>query len=148
MHGMKGNGRLVLLGLAAALALTGCFRHRVDVGGGARSAPVVYDRWEHFWIAGLVGHVRVDVERLCPSGQATIEARQSLLNGLVAALTSGIYTPTTVRVRCRDGRRAALELSAADMRALAGEESFRALVAEEMPGRLADVEAALEAQRP
>ncbi len=148
MSGMKRRGGLVLLGLAAVLALAGCFRHTVDVGGGARHAPVVYDRWEHFWIAGLIGDVRVDVERLCPSGQATIEARQSFLNGLVAGLTSGIYTPTTVRVRCHSGRRATLELSAEDMRGLAGNESFRALVAEEMPGRLADVEAALAAQRP
>jgi len=148
MSGMTRRGGLVLLGLAATLALTGCFRHRVDVGGGARSAPVVYDRWEHFWIAGLIGHVRIDVERLCPSGQATIEARQSFLNGLVAGLTSGIYTPTTVRVRCRDGRRAALELSADETRALAGSEEFRVLVAEELPERLAEIEAAQAVQRP
>jgi hypothetical protein len=109
---------------------------------------VVYDRWEHFWIAGLIGHVRVDLERLCPSGKATIEARQTFLNGLVAGLTSGVYTPTTLRVRCRDGRRAALELSAEDMQALAGEESLRALVAAEMPDRLPDVDAALAAPRP
>jgi hypothetical protein len=148
MSRMTRRGGLILVGLVAILSAAGCFRHTVDVGGGARHAPVVYDRWEHFWLAGFVGHVRVDVERMCPSGQATIEARQSFLNALVAGLTSGIYTPTTVRVRCRDGRRAALELSAEEMRAVAGEESFRALVAEEMPGRLADVEAALAAPQP
>jgi len=142
MSGMTRKGGLVLLALTWALALTGCFRHTVDVGGGARHGPVVYDRWEHFWIAGLVGDVRVDVERLCPSGHATIEARQSFLNGLVAGLTSGIYTPTTVRVRCRDGSRAALELSADQMRSLAGGEALRALAAEEMPERLAEIEAA------
>jgi hypothetical protein len=109
---------------------------------------VVYDRWEHFWIAGLVGHTQLDLERLCPSGRATIEARQTFLNGLVAGLTSGVFTPTTLRVRCGDGRRAALELSAEDMRAVAGDESFRALVAEEMPERVADVEAALSSPRP
>ena len=139
---------MTLLVLVAVVALSGCYRHVVDVGGGAPHGPVVYDRWEHFWIAGLIGEVRVDVEQLCPSGHATIEARQSFLNGLVAGLTSGIYTPTTVRVRCRDGRRAALELTAEDMRALAGGEAFRALVAEELPGRLADVEAAQATQRP
>lgn len=148
MNGMTRKAGPIVVGLAAILSAAGCFRHTVDVGGGARHAPVVYDRWEHFWIAGFVGHVRVDVERLCPSGQATIEARQSFLNALVAGLTSGIYTPTTVRVRCRDGRRAALELSAEEMRAVVGEESFRALVAEEMPGRLAEVEAALAAPAP
>ena len=148
MRGMTKRAGLILVGLAAVLSVAGCFRHTVDVGGGARHAPVVYDRWEHFWLAGFIGNVRVDVERMCPSGQATIEARQSFLNALVAGLTSGIYTPTTVRVRCRDGRRTALELSAEEMRAVAGDESFRALVAEEMPGRLADVESALAALTP
>lgn len=148
MSGMTRRRGLLLLGLVAVLSLTGCYRHVVDVGGGARHAPLVYDRWEHFWLGGLIGEVRVDVERLCPSGRATIEARQSFLNGLVAGLTSGIYTPTTVRVRCRDGRRAALELSAEDMRTLAGSEEFRALVAEELPERLAEIEAAQAAPRP
>ena len=148
MSGMTRRGGLILVGLAATLSVAGCFRHTVDVGGGARHAPVVYDRWEHFWLAGLVGHVRVDVERLCPSGQATIEASQSILNGLVAGLTSGIYTPTTVRVRCRDGRRTSLELSARDVERIVGDESFRALVAEDLPGRLADVEAAQGALHP
>ena len=142
MRGLTTRAGLMLVGLAATLGTAGCFRHTVDVGGGARQAPVVYDRWEHFWLAGLVGHVGVDVERLCPSGQATIEARQSFLNGLVAGLTSGIYTPTTVRVRCDDGRRTALELSAEDVRRVVGDDSFRALVAAEMPERLADLDAA------
>ena len=142
MSGTRTRAGLILLGLVTTLGAAGCFRHTVDVGGGARHAPVVYDRWEHFWLAGLVGHVSVDVARLCPSGQATVEARQSFLNGLVAGLTSGIYAPTTVRVRCRDGRRAALELSAEDVRQVVGDESFRALVAAEMPERFADLEAA------
>jgi len=148
MSGMTKKAGLILLGLTATLGTAGCFRHTVDVGGGARHAPVVYDRWEHFWLAGLVGHVQVDVERLCPSGQATIEARQSFLNGLVTGLTSGIYAPTTVRVRCRDGRHAALELSAEDVRRVVGDDSFRALVAAEMPERLADLDAASASQRP
>ena len=148
MNGMTRRAGLIVVALVAILSVAGCFQHTVDVGGGARHAPVVYDHWEHFWLAGLIGHVRVDVERMCPSGQATIETRQSFLNGLVAGLTSGIYTPTTVRVRCRDGRRAALELSAEEMRAVAGDESFRAQGADELPERLADVEAALAAQRP
>ncbi|HSW30078.1 MAG TPA: hypothetical protein VLH75_11395 [Longimicrobiales bacterium] len=148
MSGVTRRAGLILLCLTATLGTAGCFRHTVDVGGGARHAPVVYDRWEHFWVAGLIGHVRVDVERLCPSGQATIEARQSFLNGLVAGLTSGIYAPTTVRVRCRDGRRVTLGLSAGDVERIVGDDAFRALVAEELPGRLADVEAAQVAQRP
>lgn len=149
MDGTKGRKGLMLLALAALVLTAGCFRHRVDVGGGAPYAPVVYDRWEHFWIGGLIGHVRVDVERMCPSGRATIEARQSFLNGLVAGLTSGIYTPTTVTVRCQDGRRTALELTSEDLAVIVADESFTAWVAAELPERLEEVAAAQASlQRP
>ena len=39
----------------------------------------------------------------CPSGVATIETQQSFLNGLVGALTLGIYAPQEVRVTCASG---------------------------------------------
>jgi len=148
MDGMKGRWGLMLLALATLVLTAGCFQHRVDIGGGAPHAPVVYDHWEHFWVAGLIGHVRVDIERMCPSGRATVEARQSFLNALVAGLTSGIYTPTTVTVRCHDGRRAALELTGEDVALLVADESFTAWVAAEFPERLEEVIAAQAAQRP
>lgn len=137
----RAGGRRALA-LVALLAAAGCFEHSVHVGGGAPRGPVVYDRWENFWLGGLIGHVSVDLDRLCPSGRATVEAKQTFLNGLVSGLTSGIYTPTTVRVRCGDGRRAALELSADDVERLAGDPTFREVIAVEMPERLAEVVAA------
>lgn len=149
MNGTTGRKRLLLVGLATSAFATGCFKHTVDVGRGARHDPVIYDRWEHFWLGGLIGEVRVDVERMCPSGRATIEARQSFLNALVAGLTSGIYMPTTVRVRCRDGRRAALELSSEDVARIVADEEFVAWVAAELPERLAEVsEAQATLQQP
>jgi len=145
---MKEKG-VVLVTLAGILATAGCYEHTIAVGGGAPHAPVVYDHWENFWLGGLVGHVRVDVEQMCPSGRATIEARQTFLNGLVAALTSGIYTPTTLRVRCESGRRAALELSPGDVAAIVADEGFVAWVAAELPERAEEVagaQAALDRQ--
>ncbi|GMV07906.1 MAG: hypothetical protein AMXMBFR53_41810 [Gemmatimonadota bacterium] len=135
---MKEKG-LVLLTVAGILATAGCYEHTIAVGGGAPQAPVVYDHWENFWLGGLVGHVRVDVERMCPSGRATIEAKQTFLNGLVSALTSGIYTPTTLKVRCDNGRRASLELSPGDVATIVADEGFTAWVAAELPERSAEV---------
>ena len=149
MRGVTGRAAAVALGVTAALLAAGCFEHTVQVGGGAPRGPVVYDHWEHFWLSGLVGHTRVDVERMCPSGQATIEMKQTFLNGLVAGLTSGIYTPMTLKVRCRDGRRAALELSAGDVEGIVAADAFEALVAAELPERLPEVvEARAALQRP
>ncbi|MDP2957247.1 MAG: Bor family protein [Longimicrobiales bacterium] len=149
MSGTMNRSGAAVVSLAALLFAAGCFRHTIDVGGGAPAGPVVYDRWEHFWLGGLVGHTRVDVERICPSGQATIEARQSFLNGLVSGLTSGIYTPMTLKVRCRDGRRAALELSSEDVARIVADEEFAAWVAAELPERLAEVtEAQASLQQP
>ena len=106
---------------------------------------MVEDEWQNFWLGGLIGHYRLDVERLCPTGDATIEAKQTFLNGLVAALTSGIYTPTTVKVRCRTGRRADLGLSAQDVRTLVGDPAFMDWVGQDMPGLLDEVTSAVAA---
>ena len=75
MVGIARTGRVgtTLLGLVLILALDACtYRHRYDVGDGARGGPVVYDHWHHYWVGGLVGNTSIDVEELCPSGDATM----------------------------------------------------------------------------
>ena len=88
-------------GIAALLLfvpLAGCFQHTYTVGAGAPTEPVAYSQWRHHWIAGLIspGH-EMDVQEVCPSGNATIHQEQTFLNGLVAVLTTGIYVPRTVQ---------------------------------------------------
>lgn len=134
-----------VVGVTLALGLAGCYEHTVTVGAGAPAGPVVYDHWQNFWLGGLIGHVRVDVERLCPSGDATIYARQTFLNGLVSGLTSGIFTPTTVTVRCAGGRSSEMKLSAKDMAGLAASPRLLDWVDRAMPERHAQVAAAQEA---
>ena len=101
--------------MAAALTLiivtTGCFEHTYTMGQGASAAPVVYDEWHSQWLGGLIGERNLDINVLCPSGNATIHDEQSFLNGLVTVLTTGIYSPTTVKVRCEGGRSADVDLS-------------------------------------
>lgn len=134
-----GRGAAVLL---VAMVASGCYEHTITVGAGAPVGPVIYDHWENFWLGGLIGHTRVDVEEACPSGDATIIAKQTFLNGLVAGLTGGIYTPTTLQIRCRDGRRAFIELSGDDVAMIVQDARFRAWVEQELPDRLDEVAAA------
>lgn len=142
MNGMTRKTGLLPISIALMLAMGGCYEHTFTVGGGAPHGPVVYDHWQNYWLGGLIGHTRMDIEDLCPSGRATIEAEQTFLNGLVSALTSGIYTPTTLKVRCAEGRRADVNLDAADVEAIVSDASFRDWVGREMPERLDEVAAA------
>jgi hypothetical protein len=97
---------IFVLGVAAA----GCYHHSFTVGAGAPGGALVHDEWRHHWLWGLVDpDSDLELRQVCPSGDATIEGEVTFLNGLVHVLTSGIYTPTTVRVRC-SGTRAELDL--------------------------------------
>jgi hypothetical protein len=141
----RSSGGTKLVFIALMVAVAGCYEHTFNVGAGAPYAPVVEDDWQNFWLGGLIGHYRLDVERLCPTGDATIEAKQTFLNGLVTALTSGIYSPTTVKVRCRTGRRADLELSAEDTRIVVGDSAFLDWVGRDMPELLDEATSAVAA---
>ena len=66
----RSNRGPMLAGLVLVLVTAACYEHTVEVGAGAPHAPVVYDHWENFWLGGLIGHVKVAVEDMCPSGDA------------------------------------------------------------------------------
>jgi hypothetical protein len=143
------TSRLTGFSFAMAAALVsvmsiGCYKHVFVIGAGAPTGQMIYDHWENFWIAGLIGEKEVTVAQLCPSGNATIEAKQTFLNGLVSALTSGIYTPTTLRIRCQDGRQAALPLTSEDVERIVSDARFSAWVAENAPDLAGAVRAAQE----
>jgi hypothetical protein len=140
---MRGLGR-TLISVSLILAAAGCYERTITVGAGAPQGPVVFDHWENFWLAGLVGHMRYDLDEICPSGHATIEVYESFLNGLVTGLTGGIYTPTTMKIRCRTGGRAALALSESEVRNIVNDERFLRAVEAAMPERSGEVR---EAQR-
>ncbi len=141
----RGLGALALLLAAAA-----CYEHTFVVGDGAPDGRVVYEKWHHHWIAGLISpdHV-LEIQELCPSGDATIHEEISFLNGLVGALTSGIYQPTTVQVRCRRPRRARREiiLTPQEVRRIVAAPAFLERVAALAPARLPEVQGAQEGLR-
>jgi hypothetical protein len=84
------------------LFTSACFHQVVQTGRPAGST-VVDKPWVSTWLWGLVAAQPIDVRQQCPSGTAMIESETSFVNGLVGALTLGIWTPQHVRVTCASG---------------------------------------------
>jgi hypothetical protein len=84
--------------LGAAM-LTGCYH--VTVISGSTPSPTVVDMpWQHSFIYGIVPPKEINVKDQCPNGVQKVETEASFLNGLVAAITSSIYTPIHARITC------------------------------------------------
>ena len=83
---------------AAAMLLTSCYSYTSVVGNGAQGYTKV-TKWNHYVIYGLAP-VGVSNSKQMADGAEnyTVHTRQSFLNGLVSALTYGLYTPTTTTV--------------------------------------------------
>jgi Bor protein len=136
-----------LLSVAALLVgAAGCYQHVFVVGAGAPGGSLVHDEWRHQWLWGLVSPKNeLAIREVCPSGNATILGEVTFLNGLVSALTGGIYSPTTVRVRCTGGSASLdVRLSADDVSRIVAAPGFLQWVGEMAPDRLDD---AARAQR-
>jgi hypothetical protein len=93
----------LLLGLfASALLLPGCYTTTISSGKPAGPPGIEYDeKWHHgvVWgIAELSGPH--NLEKICPDGWAEVTTETSFLNGFVDVVTSGIYNPQTITVRC------------------------------------------------
>jgi hypothetical protein len=88
--------------LLCALALSGCYTTTVSSGKPAAKADIEYDeKWHSGVVVGIAElsgpH---NLEKICPYGWSEIKTETSFLNGFVDAVTSGIYNPQTITVRC------------------------------------------------
>ena len=135
----------MLAALGLVIVVSGCFEHTYTVGAGAPAGPVVYSEWQSHWLSGLIGERTHELDAICPSGNATVHDEQGFLNGLVTALTAGIYSPTTLTVRCSTGQRAQLELSKKEVVSIVTAPAFRQRVETLLPGRVRMVDAGIEA---
>jgi hypothetical protein len=88
--------------LALALAATGCFRMTVKNGLPVGRAPIEYDgKWHSGLVYGLAElSGPYDLSKVCPKDWSEIHTETSFLNGLVQSITSSLYNPQTVTVRC------------------------------------------------
>ena len=88
--------------LAAAVALSACYHAIIDTGRPASDQMIVRP-WANSFVYGLVPPPVVETAAQCPNGVSRVETQHSFLNGLVGALTFGIYTPMEIRVTCAGG---------------------------------------------
>ncbi len=90
----------LLLVLAVALPLTGCFHIRYTNDGPPTAEPMQRN-WHHNVVFGLVEVSEPEnVSRACPDGFAQARSDQTFVAGLVQVLTFGIYNPTDVQIYC------------------------------------------------
>ena len=82
----------------ASILLTSCFSYTSVVGEGAQGNQQT-TKWNHYVVYGLapVG-VSDSKEMAAGADNYTVHTRQSFVNGLVSALTFGLYSPTTTTV--------------------------------------------------
>lgn len=85
--------------LAVLVAATGCYHATIDTGR-APSPTVVTKAFSPSFIYGLVPPPTLNVSQQCPSGVAKVETVHSFVEGLVAGITFGLFTPMTLKVTC------------------------------------------------
>ncbi len=88
----------VALLCASAVTLSSCYSYTTIVGKGAQDQSET-TKWNHYVVDGLAPLEVSDAKEMANGAQDyTVYTRQTFVNGLLAALTFGIYTPTTTTV--------------------------------------------------
>lgn len=85
----------------ALVALSGCYHvaYRTNKTPGGQ----VHTQKASFFLWGLAGGATFDLDTLCPSGVASVSDEKSFVDGLLAGVTAGLYTPMSVTVECAGG---------------------------------------------
>lgn len=85
--------------LFASVSLTSCYTYTSVVGKGAQGGNEV-TKWNHYVIYGLAPVDVSDSQEMAKGAENyTVKTEQTFVNGLIASLTFGIYTPTTTTVK-------------------------------------------------
>lgn len=96
---IKKTMRMMTVAFTASILLTSCYSYTSVVGQGAQGNTEI-TKWNHYVIGGLAP-VGVSNSKQMADGAKdyTVFTRQSFVNGLVSALTFGIYAPSTTTVK-------------------------------------------------
>jgi len=101
---MKTAFRLAAL-LALCCAASGCYKTTIRSGRGA-GVPTTGN--DDIWHSGLIGGLAeisgpYDLKQRCPNGWGELYVETNFVAGLVTVITSNIYTPQNVTIRCARG---------------------------------------------
>ena len=83
---------------AVSMLLSSCYSYTSVVGSGAQGSAEK-SQWNHYILYGLAPVGVSDSKQMADGAENySIHTRHSFVNGLIAAVTFGIYTPTTTTV--------------------------------------------------
>jgi ABC-type glycerol-3-phosphate transport system substrate-binding protein len=88
--------------LLAALALGLAACHAVRYDAGRPPSQRRYEKTVHFWLWGLAGHPRVDLDAACPEGVARFRNEAGPLHWVAEVATVGLWSPRRVVVECAE----------------------------------------------
>lgn len=95
---IKKTMKVMTVVFAASMLLSSCYSYTSVVGKGAQGNSQTTE-WNHYVIYGLAPVGVSDSKQMADGAENyTVHTRQSFVNGLVSAITFGIYTPTTTTV--------------------------------------------------
>lgn len=95
---IKKSMKMLAIIFASSMLLTSCYSYTSVVGSGAQGNSQT-TKWNHYVIYGLAPVGVSDSKQMADGAENyTVHTRQSFLNGLVSAITFGIYSPTTTTV--------------------------------------------------
>ncbi len=90
--------KMMTVVFAASMLLTSCYSYTSVVGNGAQGNNQTTE-WNHYVIYGLAPVGVSDSKQMADGAENyTIHTRHSFVNGLIAGITFGIYTPTITTV--------------------------------------------------
>ncbi|PQJ72265.1 hypothetical protein BTO14_02920 [Polaribacter butkevichii] len=90
--------KMMTVVFASSMLLTSCYSYTSVVGEGAKGNSQT-TQWNHYVVYGLAPVGVSDSKQMAGGAKDyTVHTRQSFVNGLVSALTFGIYTPSTTTV--------------------------------------------------
>ena len=87
-----------------AFLFTGCSTQTYLVSNTHNpSADPDYDKFQHFFVAGIGQQQTQDTTEICGSADnvSKVQTKQSFLNWLVGGISYSIYTPRDIRVFCK-----------------------------------------------
>jgi predicted small secreted protein len=95
---IKNSIKMMAIVFASSMLLTSCYTYTSVVGEGAQGNKEIKS-WNHYVIYGLAPVGVSDSKAMADGAENyTVKTEQSFVNGLISALTFGIYTPTTTTV--------------------------------------------------
>ena len=96
---MKKKLNVIIVSVALSMLMSSCFTNKFMVGEGAQTGIEIKAK-NNYFLVGLIDGKTSDPNAMVSGAKNyTVTIEQSFVDGLLGALTFGIYTPTTTIVR-------------------------------------------------